>query len=156
VKRFDLTSCIIFFFLAAFLIWQAAFTMPLGRIGKPGPGFLPFWLGIILALLSAILWVDATVRKQPPSEGQTQPVSGKKRWPLNVIWTTIAILVYSLLIEYVGFFICTFFLLLFLFGIIGRQKWWVALLGSCLVTLICHYGFRVALQVQLPRGIFSL
>ena len=130
--------------------------MPVGRVGKPGPGFLPLWLGIILAGLSAILWADATWRRQQPPEVRAQPVSEKKRWPLNVVWTAIAIFAYSLLLEYAGFIVCTFFLLLFLFGIIGKQKWWVVLAGSFLITLISHLLFKVGLQVQLPRGILGI
>jgi hypothetical protein len=155
VNRIDLISCITLFILAALIILETVFTMPLGRIGKPGPGFLPFWLGIILALLSAILWVETAWRKQQPIKRQVQPSSGGRRWPRNVLWTTIAILAYSLLLEYLGFLICTFFLLLFLFGIIGKQKWWVVLSGSFLVAFVCHLLFKVALQVQLPRGIFG-
>jgi hypothetical protein len=55
-----------------------------------------------------------------------------------------------------GFIICTLLLLFFLFGFIGKQKWWVVFSGSILTTLISHAVFRLALKVQLPAGLFKI
>lgn len=148
--RFDKIGSIVCLVLAAVAIWQSV-TIPMGRINKPGPGFLPFWVGVILALLSVVLWVEASFRK--PSPDQAGFLSGEGKWPY-VIFTGVALLIYTGLLEILGFRISTFLFLLFLFWFVGKQKWWVVFLGSFLVTFFTHLIFRVALKVQLPAGLF--
>lgn len=150
MKRFDQIGSIVCLIVAAVAIWQSAI-IPMGRISKPGPGFLPFWVGVILALLSGVLWIEASFRK--PSSEPVRFLSGEGKWPY-VIFTGVALLVYTGLLEILGFRISTFLLLLFLFWFVGKQKWWVVFLGSFLVTLFTHLLFRVALKVQLPTGLF--
>ncbi len=150
MKRFDKIGSLLCLIVAAVAIWQSV-TIPMGRIGKPGPGFLPFWVGVILALLSVILWLEASLRK--PSPDRVRFLSGEGKWQY-VIFTGISLLVYTALMEILGFRISTFLVLIFLFWFIGKLKWWVSLTGSVLITVGTHLIFKVALKVQLPMGFF--
>lgn len=150
MKRFDKIGSIVGLIVAAVAIWQSAI-IPMGRISKPGPGFLPFWVGIILALLSTTLWIEASLRK--PSADRVQFLSGEGKWPY-VVFAAVSLLAYTGLMEILGFRISTFLLLIFLFWFVGKQKWWVVFLGSFLVTFFTHLIFRVALKVPLPTGLF--
>jgi len=47
-------SCIV-----AYASWQMPQRVEFG----PGMGFLPFWLGVLMAVLSALLLIDASMRK---------------------------------------------------------------------------------------------
>ena len=150
MKRFDKIGAFICLLIAGVAIWQSS-VIPIGRIGKPGPGFLPFWVGIILAILSVALWIEATLRK--PTEETRHFLSGEGRWTY-VISTGVGLLVYAAIMEPLGFVISTFLLLIFLFWYVGKQKIWVVFLGSFLVTFFTHLIFRVGLKVQLPTGLF--
>jgi hypothetical protein len=150
MKRYDRICAILFLGIAVAAIVLSSY-MPMGRTGKPGPGFLPFWVGVILALLSILLFAVAGLRKGP--EEPVKFLSGEGRWP-SVIWTAGSLLGYGLLIEFLGFVISTLLLLLFLFRYIGNQKWWIAFAGTSLVTVAAHLIFKVGLKVQLPRGFF--
>ena len=150
MKRYDRICALLFLSIAAVAIVLSSF-MPMGRVSKPGPGFMPFWVGIILALLSTFLFIEAGLRKG--SAESVTFLSGERRWP-NVIWTVGSLLGYGFLIEILGFKISTLLLLLFLFRFIGNQKWWIAFTATSLVTLAAHLIFKVGLQVQLPRGFF--
>lgn len=150
MKRFDKIGALICLAIAVVAIWQSV-TIPMGRISKPGPGFLPFWIGVILVMLSVILWIDASFRKA--SLDRVRFLSGEGRWQY-VIFTGIALLVYTGLLEILGFRISTFLVLIFLFWFIGKLKWWVSLSGSVIVTVGAHLIFKVALKVQLPGGLF--
>ena len=150
MKRFDQIGSMVCLIVAAVAIWQSAI-IPLGRISKPGPGFLPFWVGVILALLCTTLWIEASLRK--PSADKVQFLSGEGKWPY-VVFTGISLLAYTGLMEILGFRISTLLLLIFLFWFVGKQKWWAAFLGSFLVTFFTHLIFRVGLKVQLPVGLF--
>jgi putative tricarboxylic transport membrane protein len=149
VKRFDKIGSIVCLIVAAAAIWQSAI-IPMGRISKPGPGFLPFWVGIILALLSGVLWTEASLRK--PSADQVRFLSGEGKWQY-VVFAALSLLAYTGLMEILGFRLSTFLLLIFLFWFVGKQKWWVVLTGASLVTVFTHLIFRVALKVQLPVGL---
>jgi hypothetical protein len=150
MKRYDRTCALIFLAIAVVAI-ILSWNMPMGRVSKPGPGFLPFWVGVILALLSLGLLFGALFRKG--ADETVKFLSGEGRW-INVVWTVGSLLGYGFLIETLGFVISTLVLLLFLFRYIGNQKWWVAFTGTVLVTLVAHLIFKVGLQVQLPRGLF--
>jgi hypothetical protein len=150
MKRYDRICAILFLAIAVTAMVLSSF-MPMGRTSKPGPGFLPFWVGVILALLSIFLFVEAGFRKGPVES--VKFLAGEGRWP-NVIWTAGSLMGYGFLIEALGFVISTLILLLFLFRYIGNQKWWVAFTGTFLVTLAAHLIFKVGLRVQLPRGFF--
>jgi putative tricarboxylic transport membrane protein len=150
MKKLDQFGSYICLGIAALVIWQSSI-IPMGSIRQPGPGFLPFWVGVILALLSVILWFQAGYRK--PAAELVRFLSGEGKWPY-VAAAGIALLIYAFLLEPLGFIISTFLLLIFLFRIIGKQKWWVGVTGSLLVTFFTHLIFKVALKVQLPRGFF--
>ncbi|HSR11379.1 MAG TPA: tripartite tricarboxylate transporter TctB family protein [Thermodesulfobacteriota bacterium] len=149
MERFDKIGSAVCLVIAAVAVWQSSI-IPMGRISKPGPGFLPFYVGIILALLSAVLWVDAATRKA--SAAPARFLSGEGKWQY-VILAGAALLAYTAAMETLGFRISTFILLVFLFRVVGRQKWWVVLAGSILVTSAAHLLFKVSLKVQLPAGL---
>jgi len=150
VQRLDRIGAIVCLVIAGIALWQSM-KVPMGNIRQPGPGFLPFWVGVILALLSAVLWFQAGVRK--PGVEPVRFLSGEGKWPY-VVAAGVGLLTYTFLLEPLGFIISTFFLLIFLFRVIGKQKWWVGVTGSILVTFFTHLIFKVALKVQLPRGLF--
>jgi putative tricarboxylic transport membrane protein len=150
MQRLDKIGAIVCLVIAGIVLWQLV-KVPMGSIRQPGPGFLPFWVGVILALLSVILWFQAGYRK--PAAEPVRFLSGEGKWPY-VAAAGIALLIYTFLLEPLGFIISTFLLLIFLFRVIGKQKWWVGVTGSILVTFFTHLIFKVALKVQLPRGLF--
>jgi putative tricarboxylic transport membrane protein len=152
MKRYDRICSVIFFVLAGVLIWQSLL-IPVGRFGKPGPGFLPLMIGVMLALLSALLWIEAGLRK--PSQARVAFFVGEGKWP-SVLLTVSLLLAYALLIEFLGFILCSLLLLLLLFRFVGRQKWWLVLTETVLVTLAAHVIFKVGLKVQLPGGLFRI
>ena len=152
MKRIDRIGGIFFILLAGLVIWQSV-SIPMGRLNQPGPGFLPFWVAVVLALLSVFLWLEAGLRKI--SSAKVPSSSGERRW-INLLWTAASLLAYGFLLEIAGFIVCTLFLLFFLLRFIGQQKWWVAFTGSILTTLISHAVFRLALKVQLPAGLFKI
>lgn len=152
MKAYDRISSIIFLIIAVIVIWQSAI-IPMGRISKPGPGFLPFWVGIILAGLSAYLWVQSARHKSPLVK--IPFLSGEGRWQ-DVLWTAGFLLGFTFLVEILGFVITTLLFLFLIFRLVGKQKWWIVLTGTILVTLSVYVIFKVCLQVQLPVGLLTI
>jgi hypothetical protein len=67
----------------------------------------------------------------------------------------LALIVYALLLEWLGFILTTLLLVGFLLRTIYPQKWSVVISASVLTSLMTYVVFRVWLQTQLPAGILS-
>jgi len=150
MKKYDRTCSILGIIFGATVVVLAS-AMPMGRISKPGPGFMPFWVGSILILLSILLWVSSGLGKNHSEK--VQFLSGEGRWA-SVIWTAGALLAFGFLVEPLGFILSSLVLLFFLFRFIGNQRWGIVVLATVLVTVAAYGLFKVGLKVQLPRGLF--
>ncbi len=120
----------------------------------PGPGFEPFWLGVILAVLAVFLFINTVVRKGR-KEGEKAMLPG---WPslgrLAVIMVAMA--GFALIMGAFGFILTVFiFVAVLLFALEG-----VSLLKSvCYGALFSGFiflVFRYWLEVDLPKGFLGL
>jgi putative tricarboxylic transport membrane protein len=119
----------------------------------PGPGFLPFWLGIIISVFSALL-ILVTIRKPFSPESSGAEASGNPRRSL-IGWVAMALTVP--LLTLLGFYISFAILSAFLVLTMERRSAAVAVA----VAVGCASGFylifSLALGVPLPSapwGIF--
>jgi putative tricarboxylic transport membrane protein len=147
----DRVSGSFWFLFCLFIIYQS-YKLGLGNLYQPGPGFLFFWTGIVVAIMALVV-VVLSFRAQPAEEVKEAPTG--KRAATKVILVLVSLFLYALLMEYLGFFIVTFLLFMFLLGVIEKKKWWFAVLVSAAVTLFAYLLFETALQSQLPKGILG-
>jgi len=141
-----------FWFLFCLFIIYESYRLGLGNLYEPGPGFLFFWAGIVVAILALIV-VLQSFRAQPAEEVKEAPTG--RRTTTKVVLVLIALFLYAVLMEYLGFFIVTLLLFMFLLAVIEKKKWWFAVLVSAAVTLFAYLVFETALQSQLPKGILE-
>ena len=119
-----------------------------GSFIAPGPGFLPLWSAVILGGLAMVLAVTSFLRKDREKL--------KEQW-IGVKWgkailVLASLLIYSVLLNTLGYLIMTFGLMLFLFALAGRPKMWSWLGSALLATLLSYLVFYSWLNVQLPKG----
>ena len=123
-----------------------------GSLSEPGVGFITFFFGAILALLSLLLFFSSFREKE-------KPVDLRELWAgrdiKKVLYALVVLVVYAVLLRPVGFLVSTFVLLFLLFRIKGSYGIWTTLLASFLVTAASYLMFQVWLQVQLPSGILG-
>ncbi len=123
-----------------------------GSVVSPGPGFFPLCLAAAFSLVSLAL----VVRALRAPAGEPARTSGADRaGRLKVVGTLGGVLVYALVLEWLGFLLATFALLLFFFTALQRQRWLVALGGSVATALLTYLVFKVWLGVNLPAGLWS-
>jgi hypothetical protein len=120
----------------------------LGRIGAPGPGFLPFWVSAIVGTLTMIELVRGIKGR---FNTEVQPLSRGKR-VRNTIYAVTFLFAYPLLIEKIGFFFCTLFFTGSCLRLIGKKKWWAVFAVSIVVSLGSYALFVVWLKIQFPGG----
>jgi putative tricarboxylic transport membrane protein len=147
VKERDQISSLVCFLMAVFICLKSI-SLPMGSWSSPGPAFLPFGTGILLGLLSVILYLKASLSKSPKSEQSWFPKERRKGLALVLI----ASFLYAIFLDILGFLISTFLLFFVLLGFIEPQKWTVVVGGSLLISFASYALFELLLQVGLPRG----
>ncbi len=142
----------IFWLCFAVLFIIQSYHLGLGTLHKPGPGFLFFWVNIVLGIMSLVVLIRAWVGKKgeipQPAIFGTQNVS-------KIIFVLISLFLYALLMETIGFIPVTLLLFIFLLGIIEKRKWYYTAFVSILVTVISYLIFETWLQSQLPKGLLE-
>jgi putative tricarboxylic transport membrane protein len=137
----------------AILICIGSLRLSLGSFQNPGPGFFPFIAGLVMGVLAAMLYFQA--RRSASSAKETkQPLWTNHGGVKKIVLTTIALLVYAIGMDYLGFLISTFIFFVFLLRTIEPQRWGLVILESLLASGISYVIFEIWLQAQLPRGIF--
>lgn len=139
----------------AFLAYSVLFfTMSFGipyyaKYGGPGPGMYPRWL-FGIAIIIAIIYIWQSIKKQIFKFGQYFP--GRKELK-NVFSVLLACLLFMFLLNKAGFIISGSLLMFLVF--LGHYKWWLNILLSIGITLICFIIFKVCFSIPLPLNIFG-
>lgn len=136
----------------ALLVCVGSLRLELGTISDPGPGALPFGAAALLGILAVAHLANVTLRR--PGRDEAQSSWANAHWEKGV-YVVIALFVYFFLLPIFGYLITTFLLMVFLFGVLERKRWWVVLIGSGLVIGITYLVFEVWLMVQFPKGFFA-
>jgi len=122
----------------------------IGSLSDPGPGFFPFWAGIIMGILSFVAYMKA-LRIKGEDIG---PWYSRERWR-KVLLILAIITGYALVLETLGFVLSTFLLLFTLFKLVENQRWWFAVGGSLVVAIASFGVFDRWLKLQLPKGFWG-
>lgn len=142
----------IFWLCFAVLVIIQSYHLGLGTLHKPGPGFLFFWVNIILAIMSLIILIRTWVSKK--EEGPHPTIFGTQNVS-KIIFVMISLFLYALLMETIGFIPVTLLLFIFLLGIIEKKRWYYTIFVSIVVTVISYLIFETWLQSQLPKGLLE-
>lgn len=151
MRRRELISSL-FFLVCGILITVSSLRLPVGTFRKPNSGLLPLIVGVLLSTLSAALLIRSA--QQSPSERE-KPFWGDERQWHKIITTVLALLLYTLSLERVGFLLATFLLMSFLFKPIGGRGWKFSLAGAIVTSSISYLLFKVFLKVELPVGLWG-
>jgi len=140
----ELKSGIFFFGLSLLVLWES-FRVELGTPKEPGSGFLSLCAGLALGSLSLVLIYRGWRVREP-----------EKPHSRRVILALATLFVYSLVLDTVGFFLATFFLVGILFRLGQRRPLWFLLGASALVTFLSYVVFGFFLHVYFPRGFLGI
>jgi putative tricarboxylic transport membrane protein len=128
-----------------------ALRLGLGSGNKPGPGVFPFGAAIAIGIIA--LWLLLKSRGETPSTNMAGGFATKET--NKILWAVGGLVAYALLLESLGFLLCTFILIaLFLKAVAGRS-WLMTLSFALSVTLTAHLIFNLALRAQLPSGVLT-
>jgi putative tricarboxylic transport membrane protein len=146
--RYNLISAIFFLIVGLFFSIYAR-SVEIGAWNEPGPGFLPFWGGVVMTVMSGSLLLRTFWGKLPPIPHSFFPRSDS--WK-RVAATFAALIAYNFLLAPLGFTITTFFFVGFLVRFIFPQPWTRTLIVAVLSAVAARLLFINFLETQLPKG----
>ncbi len=135
--------------VVAIAICFGSVKLSLGTLHRPGPGFFSFLSGAALGILSILVFLQSF-------KGQSVDTR-EAFWPnpkrgLKMTYVVIALFIYAIGMNYLGFSLSTLLFLGFLLRGVDPQRWRVVIAWSILGTIISWGIFMYWLRVQLPGG----
>jgi len=124
--------------------------LKLGDIHEPGPGFVPFFLGLAMAILSILSFFFPDSRKK-----------GAAFWNdwqrgQSTFYVFAGLIAYLLLFKILGFYIDTFLLMFFLQKVSGGTGYKKPFLVSLLTMGITYLLFYKLLYIPFTRGLLGI
>ena len=147
----DQISGAFWLFVALIVIWQSL-QVQMGNYRSPGPGFIPFCVGLGMAVISVVIILRSIFLTSDAK--LTSWLTRESAIRLGIV--TIGLLLYAFLFVYLGFPLSTFFLLIFLLKGIEPQPWRISVPLAVGITASVYFLFRVFLKCELPRGILGI
>lgn len=151
MRRANITVALALASVSIFLLFEAG-RFNFGTLRVPQTGFFPKTLVTLLLLLSLVLLVQALRDKAIERRAGKIPAEGWFR-----IGATLATLVgFALVLEWLGFLLSTFLLMVLLLRAIEAPQWSKVIVVA-LVTALVSYGiFAWLLGVPLPAGVLGI
>jgi putative tricarboxylic transport membrane protein len=149
VKRQDIIP-ISFGIALSILVMVLSYRLEIGGPRHPGPGFMPFYVSLLLLIVSVGHLIACVMAKAERGEIVQGGGAQIALWKIPVV--VISLTVYGLIMEDLGFLISTFILVLILFKTAGMRRWSFTLLSAILTVLITYVVFT-GLGLNFPKGI---
>lgn len=147
MKRESIITC--FWLLLSLYLAYASSQLGLGNWGRPGAGFFPFGAALAIGIIAVFRLIGVS-----PAQREATIATSTLEWK-KIISVVAGMLAYALLLDAVGFAICTFLLLGFYLKIVATQPWQKSLIFAAVTALGAHLFFDVLLRAQLPRGLLA-
>ncbi len=150
MEKSDRYTSLIYAAFGLFIAFEG-YRLELGTLRAPKPGFLVFWGGIALSILSLVLFIQTFL----PQETEKITIRRKDLQLRKVLKLTVSLFFYAIVLRWLGFLLSTFLLLLYLLKGLEPQRWRVALILSIVTTFLCYLVFGVFLELRFPEGILE-
>ena len=131
------------------LACYGASQLGVGNVAEPGAGFIFFWSGLLLVILSLIVFTDSA-----RIAAETAPKNVEMKWT-KIALVLLSLLLYAFCLERLGFVLTTFILVGFFLGCIEDINWLRSLGVACSTALATYAMFELWLKIRLPKGLFG-
>ena len=121
-----------------------------GSLSAPGPGIFPLVVGVLFALVSLGVIVEALIAKEPGAA--TFPTGPDLR---RLLIISAAFVAYVLLLNVLGFPLATALFVAFYCRVVGLVSWLWSLVAGVGVAGGVWLVFGFLLEVNLPEAIWS-
>ena len=143
-----------FLLLFGLLAFFEARKLLVGELGRPGPGFFPFYLAGAFSIVSLLLLIQSL--RQATGEEKAVQDSAPSLRRGKIVWILFGLLLYVFALEPLGFLLPTFALMLFLFKAVDPLRWTAAIAGAVATSALTYAIFKLWLQIPFPAGPWGL
>ncbi len=120
-----------------------------GTAAKMGPGYFPFWLGMLMAAMGLLVLIR--------SMGAKATIEAIPKFNFKVIGLiTGSIILYGLLLPKMGFIVAVLVLVMIASSASKEFSWKVALINSVVLIAFTYSVFVLGLKLQFPLLPFFL
>lgn len=120
-----------------------------GTAAKMGPGYFPFWLGMLMAAMGLLVLVR--------SLGAKATIEAIPKFNFKVIGLiTGSIILYGLLLPKMGFIVAVLVLVMIASSASKEFSWKVALINAVVLIAFTYSVFVIGLKLQFPLLPFFL
>lgn len=138
----DFWSGVMFIAIGLFFAWFAT-DYQMGTAARMGPGYFPFWLGIIIAVLGALIGIGGLRRSTPEDK------VGKFDFRVNILVLGSAVL-FGLLLRPLGLY-ASLFVLVVVSSLASHEFGWkVTLANAVFLILFSYFAFIRGLGLIFP------
>jgi len=148
MKRLYQGAALLFLGLGIFMIWESWHLKYYTKLG-PGAGFLPFWVGAVLTVLSLIWLGQVSFQSVGGMPGDFIP---DRKGSLRLISIVTALVACTLLLNSLGFSLTTLAFLVFLLCMLGRPSVLLTVIIALAGSFGVSYIFQHWLGVLLPKS----
>lgn len=142
-KKFDRIAAVVFLIIGITFIIESRSISTTAYGSVVGPNVFPFILGCVLSLLSCRLFYETFTYKNSSKE----PIKYDVKRFLIIL---VAVILYALLLEKIGFVISSFLFLLISFQTMERGNWIKSIVISLGYSFIIYFVFVDVLKGSLP------
>lgn len=151
MKRFEVIAAALLIGLAGYVLFEAN-QLRVGNFRVPQTGFFPRLLGLLLVLLTGVELVRAL--RQAATTTSPGKIDGDG-W--SRIGATLAIMLgFALVLEWLGFLLATFALMVLLLRAIEAPSWPKVVIVASITSVLSYGLFAWLLGVPLPAGILGI
>ena len=144
-RSVDLVVSVLLLALAVLLGWDSWRTGAGWASDGPQAGYFPFYLSVLMG--AASLYGIATKLSETP----TEPFVTRQQFE-RVMKVFVPTLLYCLLMQYLGLYVASFFLIAGFMWWVGRIAPWKSLLTAFVFTAVMFCTFEIAFNVIMPKG----
>jgi putative tricarboxylic transport membrane protein len=153
------SSLVLILFSVIFLIYTTRY--PLDTWESPGPAVFPLILGAVLLILAAGQLIRALLAPKAPDRAgeKGHGIDNLKKFlrdntgEAKVIILTVMLVLYILMMQWIGFFVSTFLLVILSSRLMEAKDWGRPIVLSAGVCLFCYFLFVVWIKLSFPTGI---
>ena len=145
----DFFQALLWLFIGVVVLFLSS-NYSMGTLSEPGPGALPFGLGLVFVLLSLIL-LFRSCRSKPPEDEKR--LSFGSRWH-KIFMIILFLALVTFFLESLGYLLSIFLMITLSMLIMEPKRWVSALLLGIISSFSTYVLFDVWLKVQLPKGLF--
>ena len=142
----------LFFLGLALYVCVESIRIDPGSLSHPGPGLIPLGCGLVLGILSLIVF--ARTFKEPQAETVVLWEPGT-RWA-KIFQTISSLIGYGFLIDLLGFHFMTFIWMGFVCRWVGGMRWRTTLITSAATVFFSYVLFEHFLRIRFPKGFLGV